>query len=164
MTESFPTRHILASPLPGLTPGNQSGYGASLMGLDTWDFDTWKLPKRQEVGEWVTKICRSVGQCILGLKASLVSAPPRQRGQPAGLRRELELVGIGAHRGALLSRLAWGAASLGEEGQFRGVRIVSAGQAGQLLPSTCRVTLGKPLLSVNGEFTPAPSEEIQADL
>ena len=40
---------------------------------------------------------------------------------------------------------------------------MSAGQAGQLLPSACHVTLGKPL-SVNSEFTLAPSEEIQADL
>lgn len=41
------------------------------------------------------KKSRSVGQCILGLKAKLVSASPRQRGQPAGFRRELRLMGIG---------------------------------------------------------------------
>lgn len=72
------------------------------------DFDTWKLPKRQEGDEWVTKICRSVGLCILGLKTRLVSAPPRQRGQPVGLGREGALTGVGTRTGAQLSKLVWG--------------------------------------------------------
>ena len=83
MTESFPTRYILASPPPRLTLENQSGNGPSPVGLDTW-----KFLKGQEVGEQVNKICRSVGQCILGLQVRLVSAPPRHRGQPAGPRRD----------------------------------------------------------------------------
>lgn len=56
------------------------------MGLDIWDFDTWKPPKGQEAGEWVTKKCGNMGQCIPGLKARLVSASAGHRGQPAGLR------------------------------------------------------------------------------
>lgn len=86
------------------------------------------------------KKCRSVGQCILGLKARLVSASPRQGGQPAGLRRELELTGIGAG-GEVPGCPHWprGAPLRGRRRtDIRGpVRTVSAGQAEQLLPSAC---------------------------
>lgn len=79
------------------------------------------------------KKSRSVGQCILGLKAKLVSASPRQRGQPAGFRRELRLMGIGPGRGGggaggRLPQLAWSELPQveGEEGTGRvPVRTIS---------------------------------------
>lgn len=43
-----------------------------------------------------------------GAWARLVSASPRQGGQPAGLRRELELMGIGTGLVPGLSKLAQG--------------------------------------------------------
>lgn len=113
--------------------------------------DTWKFLKGQEAGEQVSEICRCVGQCILGLQVRLVSAPPRQRGQPAGLGRDW------IHRG--LARQA----GLGGDGFSRRrkttqstVRIVISWSCRTAVTITCPVTLGEPLLSVNGGFALAP--------
>ena len=123
--------------------------------------DTGKFPKGQEAGEQVSEICRRVGQCILGLQVRLVSAPPRQRGQPAGLGRGW------IHRGPDWAgwpgwgRLLWEEKDNSEASEWG---LLSAGRAGQLLPSACPVTLGEPLLSVNSGFALARSEEIQGHL
>lgn len=113
------------------------------------------------------KKCRSVGQCILGLKARLVSVSPRQGGQPAGLRRELELTGIGAG-GEVPGCPHWpggGSPTWKEENGHSRARKDRVSWPGRTTVAiSLRVTLGKLLLSLKSEFTPAPSEEVRADL
>lgn len=63
----------------------------------------------------MTKKFRSSGQCILELEAKLLSAP-RQRGRPAGFRRELRLMRGGQNRWGQ-PRLAWASLPSGEAGE-----------------------------------------------
>lgn len=81
---------------------------------------------------------------------------PRRRGQPAGLRRELELRGLGLQGYLAVQAGLGGGFSRKRRTIQRLKRAGSASWAEQLLPASCCVTSGKPLLSVNGEFILAP--------
>lgn len=106
----------------------------------------WKLLKGQMAGEWVTKKCRHVGHCILELKVRLASASPRQRGQPAGLGREPELMGTGTSWGCPgHSNLLRGGFPLGRGGKrdIQSVSVDCISPSGRIAVTICLCDLGQ---------------------